>query len=56
MVTQIHTKKYLGSGWPTNGYEFNAELSRCENGGKLSWDSENKKIMICNSADKRKEI
>lgn len=36
-------EKYVGSGWPTDGYEFNTELSRCENGGELSWN-ETKKI------------
>ena len=26
--------------WPTEGYIFNSTLSKCENGGKLSWDDE----------------
>ena len=31
------------SEWPTEGYVFNANLSKCENGSELSWDNENKK-------------
>ena len=39
--------------WPTNGYEFNAEKSACENGGTLSWDEENKSVvMTSKSSDK----
>ena len=26
--------------WPQKGYSFNAELSKCENGGELSWDDD----------------
>ena len=26
--------------WPSGNYAFNSELSRCENGGELSWDRE----------------
>ena len=26
--------------WPTDGYVFNETLSKCENGGELSWDNE----------------
>ena len=45
MVTQ--------SSWPTNGYIFNAELSKCENGGELGWDSTNKVVtMAGNMSDK----
>ena len=32
--------------WPTSGYEFNSELSRCVNGGTLTWDSTNNKVMF----------
>ena len=39
-------EKYTGSGWPTDGYEFNTELSRCENGSTLSWDSTNKQVIM----------
>ncbi len=32
--------------WPTSGYEFNSELSKCVNGGTLTWDSTNNKVMF----------
>ena len=39
--------------WPQDGYIFNETLSRCENGSKLTWDDENKKvIMQANTSDK----
>ena len=45
MVTQ--------SSWPTDGYTFNATLSKCENGGELGWDSTyNRVTMTGNMADK----
>ena len=41
------------SEWPQDGYVFNASLSRCENGGTLSWDNDTKKvIMESNTSDK----
>lgn len=41
------------SEWPTEGYVFNSELSKCENGGELSWDDENKRILMSgNVSDK----
>ena len=41
------------SEWPQEGFVFNASLSRCENGGTLSWDEEAKKvIMKSNTSDK----
>ena len=41
------------SEWPTEGYVFNANLSKCENGSKLSWDNENKKVLMSgNKSDK----
>ena len=46
-------KTVTQSGWPTEGYKFNTELSRCENGSELSWDDVNKKILMSGvSADK----
>ena len=36
------------SSWPTEGYIYNAELSKCENGSTLSWDN-NKKTVVMNS-------
>ena len=41
------------SSWPTNGYVFNTELSKCENGGELSWDDANKTVLMSgNVSDK----
>ena len=34
------------SSWPTDGYVFNSELSKCENGGTLQWDDTNKKVLF----------
>ena len=33
------------SSWPTKGYTFNENLSKCENGSSLSWDN-TKKIVV----------
>lgn len=39
--------------WPQEGYVFNAELSKCENGSILTWDEENKKVLLqANTSDK----
>ena len=39
--------------WPTEGYIFNSALSKCENGGELSWDDENKRVLMSgNVSDK----
>ena len=41
------------SEWPTEGYVFNANLSKCENGSELLWDNENKKVLMSgNISDK----
>ena len=41
------------SSWPTDGYVFNKELSKCENGGELSWDDANKTVLMSgNVSDK----
>ena len=46
-------KTVTQSEWPTEGYKFNEELSRCENGSELSWDAENKIVLMSgNSNDK----
>lgn len=46
-------EKTTASEWPTEGYIFNAELSKCENGGELSWDAENNKVLMSgNTSDK----
>ena len=41
------------SEWPTDGYVFNTELSKCENGGELSWDNTTKQVLMSsNVSDK----
>ena len=41
------------SEWPTECYVFNVNLSKCENGSELSWDNENKKVLMSgNKSDK----
>ena len=32
--------------WPTNGYTFNTELSKCENGSELSWNNDNNAVIL----------
>ena len=34
------------SEWPTEGYIFNSELSKCENGSTLSWDDTKKSVIM----------
>ncbi len=39
--------------WPTDGYVFNSNLSKCENGSELSWDNVNKSVLMSgNVSDK----
>ncbi|HIS12908.1 MAG TPA: hypothetical protein IAB40_07365 [Candidatus Onthocola stercoravium] len=39
--------------WPQEGYIFNENLSACENGSTLTWDNENKRIVMqANTSDK----
>ena len=46
-------KTVTQSGWPTEGYKFNTELSRCENGSELSWDDTKKAVIVSgNTSDK----
>lgn len=46
-------KKTTASKWPTSGYRFNTTLSKCENGGELSWDDTKKTVvMMGTSSDK----
>ena len=41
------------SEWPTEGYVFNSELSKCEHGSELSWDDTNKRVVMSgNVSDK----
>ena len=49
LETGSNTNEYEAStstSWPTDGYEFNKELSKCENGGELSFDEETKKLQL----------
>ena len=32
--------------WPTDGYTFNTELSKCENGSELSWNNDNNAVIL----------
>ena len=49
----VDYKTVTQSNWPTEGYKYNAELSRCENKSKLIWDDTNKTITISgNLSDK----
>ena len=54
--TDANSKKYVQSSsneWLTDGYVFNSTLSGCENGGVISWDDVNKKIVMeSNCSDK----
>ncbi len=48
LETSAGTGEYqeaTASSWPTEGYVFNENLSKCENGGILSWDN-TKKIVV----------
>ena len=46
-------KTVTQSSWPTEGYKFNTELSRCENGSELSWDDTKKAVIVSgNLSDK----
>ena len=46
-------KTVTQSKWPTEGYKFNSELSRCENGSKISWDDTNNTVVVSgNLSDK----
>ena len=47
--TEARSGKYEltpSSSWPTDSYVFNESLSKCENGGTLSWDDTNKKVVF----------
>ena len=39
-------KTVTQSSWPTEGYKFNSELSRCENGSEISWDDSKKAVVM----------
>ena len=54
--TEVDSGEYQvasDNSWPQDGYTFNDTLSKCENGSKLTWDNENKKIVMqANVSDK----
>ena len=56
LETDTNSKTYIqstDSTWPSDGYMFNVEMSKCEQGSKLSWDDTNKKVVMeGNSSDK----
>ena len=46
-------KTVTQSNWPKEGYKFNSNLSRCENGSELGWDDTKKTIVFSgNVSDK----
>ena len=46
-------KTVTQSSWPTEGYIFNSELSKCENGSTLSWNNTKKVVIVSgNLSDK----
>jgi len=61
-VLSINLETKAGSGiyeeatdskWPTSGYTFNTELSRCEQGSQITWSEETKKITVSSSKSDR---
>lgn len=39
-------EKAYSETYPTEGYVFNSTLSKCENGGELTWDDTTKKVVF----------
>ena len=56
LETDTNSKTYIqstDSTWPSDGYVFNVEMSKCEQGSTLKWDEENKKVVMeGNTSDK----
>lgn len=56
LETGYQTGKYnptTAEEYPTKGYIFNAELSKCENGGRVTWDDTTKTVVVTsNISDK----
>ena len=56
LETDTNSKTYIQStsnDWPTDGYMFNEEMSKCEQGSILKWDDTNKKVVMeGNTSDK----
>ena len=49
LETDMNSKTYIQSTdnkWPTNGYVFNEQMSKCEQGSILKWDDANKKVIM----------
>ena len=49
LETDANSGKYevsVANVWPADGYVFNSELSKCENGSTLNWDDTNKQIIF----------
>ena len=49
LETDMNSKTYIQSTdnkWPTNGYVFNEQMSKCEQGSILKWDDTNKKVIM----------
>ena len=49
LETEANSKTYIQSTdnkWPTNGYVFNEQMSKCEQGSKLKWDDNNQKVIM----------
>ena len=49
LETDTNSKTYIQSTdnkWPTNGYVFNEQMSKCEQGSILKWDDTNKKVIM----------
>ena len=49
LETDTNSKTYVQSTdnkWPTDGYIFNEEMSKCEQGSKLKWDDNNQKVIM----------
>ena len=49
LETDANSKTYIQSTdnkWPTNGYVFNEQMSKCEQGSILRWDDANKKVIM----------
>ena len=49
LETDMNSKTYIQSTdnkWPTDGYVFNEQMSKCEQGSILKWDDANKKIIM----------
>ena len=49
LETDTNSKTYIQSTdnkWPTDGYVFNEQMSKCEQGSILKWDDTNKKVIM----------